>query len=95
MVDAALNATRATQSRLREICLPGSWSTYYWPPACFPKSGTPVWRKLTAGLTGIPTATPTSGGLATARRRIGVAPVRRLFDLLRGPAATGTVMPFR
>ncbi|MFW5899548.1 MAG: IS4 family transposase, partial [Jiangellaceae bacterium] len=34
------------------------------------------------------TATPTAGALAQARRRVGVAPLRWLFDLLRGPAAT-------
>jgi hypothetical protein len=55
----------------------------------FPEVGYPgVWRKLTAGLDGIPTAAPTAGALAQARRRVGVAPLRWLFDLLRGPAAT-------
>lgn len=47
-----------------------------------------MWRKLTAGLEGIPTAAPTGAALAQARRRVGVAPLRWLFDLLRGPAAT-------
>jgi hypothetical protein len=58
--------------------------------AClFPDVSYPgVWRKLIAGLTGIPTAEPTPGGLAQARRRVGVAPLRWLFDLLRGPATT-------
>jgi hypothetical protein len=32
-------------------------------------------------------AAPTAGALAQARRRIGAAPLRVLFDLLRGPAA--------
>ena len=32
-------------------------------------------------------AVPTAGALAQARRRVGVAPLRALFDLLRGPAA--------
>jgi hypothetical protein len=51
--------------------------------AClFPEVGYPgVWRKLTAGLDGIRTATPTAGPLAQARRRVGVAPLRWLFDL--------------
>lgn len=89
MVDAALTATRTTQSRLRD--LPSRVVVYLLLAAClFPEVGyCGVWRKLTAGLTGIPTATPTTGGLAAARRRVGVAPVRWLFDLLRGPAATG------
>ena len=88
MVDAALAATRTTQSRLRD--LPSRVVVYLLLAAClFPEVGYPgVWRKLTAGLAGIPTATPTTGGLAAARHRVGVAPVRWLFDLLRGPAAT-------
>ena len=32
-------------------------------------------------------AAPTAGALAQARRRVGAAPLRWLFDLLRGPAA--------
>lgn len=89
MVDEALTATKTTQSRLRD--LPSRVVVYLLLAAClFPEIGySGVWRKLTAGLTGIPTATPTSGGLAAARRRVGVAPVRWLFDLLRGPAVTG------
>ena len=31
---------------------------------------------------------PTAGALAQARRRLGAGPLRALFDLLRGPAAT-------
>jgi hypothetical protein len=46
-----------------------------------------VWAKMTAGLGGLAVATPTAGALAQARRRIGTAPLRALFDLLRGPAA--------
>jgi hypothetical protein len=88
MVDAALAATRSIQVRLRD--LPSRVVVYLLLAGClFPEVGYPgVWRKLTAGLAGIPTATPTTGGLAAARRRVGVAPVRWLFDLLRGPAAT-------
>jgi len=88
MVDEALAATRTTQARLRD--LPSRVVVYLLLAAClFPEVGYPgVWRKLTAALTGLPTATPSAGGLAQARRRVGVAPLRRLFDLLRGPAAT-------
>jgi hypothetical protein len=87
MVDAALTATRATQARLRD--LPSRVVVYLLLAAClFPEVGyCGVWRKLTAGLAGVPTATPTGGGLAQARRRVGAAPVRWLFDLLRGAAA--------
>ena len=88
MVDEALAATRTTQSRLRD--LPSRVVVYLLLAAClFPEVGYPgVWRKLTAALDGVPTPTPTATGLATARQRVGVAPLRWLFDLLRGPAAT-------
>ncbi|WP_168589607.1 IS4 family transposase [Saccharopolyspora sp. ASAGF58] len=88
MVDEALTATRTTQSRLRD--LPSRVVVYLLLAAClFPEIGYPgVWRKLTASLTGLPLVIPTTSGLAQARRRIGVAPLRWLFDLLRGPAAT-------
>ena len=88
MVDAALAATRTTQARLRE--LPSRVVVYLILAAClFPEVGyLGVWRKLTAGLTGIRTTTPTAGGLGQARHRLGAAPLRWLFNLLRGPAAT-------
>ena len=88
MVDEALVATGATQSRLRD--LPARVVVYLLLAGClFPEIGYPgVWRKLTAALAAISTATPTAGALAQARRRVGVAPLRWLFDLLRGPAAT-------
>lgn len=87
MVDEALAATRTTQSRLRD--LPSRVVVYLLLAGClFPETGYPgVWRKLTAALTDILTATPTARGLATARQRVGVPPLRWLFDLLRGPAA--------
>ncbi|MGH3904523.1 MAG: IS4 family transposase [Pseudonocardiaceae bacterium] len=89
MVDEALAATNTTQSRLRD--LPSRVVVYLLLAAClFPEVGYPgVWRKLTAALTTLlPTVTPTPSALAQARRRVGVAPLRWLFDLLRGPAAT-------
>jgi hypothetical protein len=88
MVDAALIATRTTQSRLRD--LPSRVIVYLILAGClFPEVGyLGVWRKLTAALTGLPTATPTAGGLGQARHRLGPAPLRWLFNLLRGPAAT-------
>jgi hypothetical protein len=87
MVDAALTATRATQARLRD--LPSRVVVYLLLAAClFPEVGyLGVWRKLTAGLAGIATVTPSAGGLGQARHRIGAAPLRWLFDLLRGPVA--------
>jgi Transposase DDE domain/Insertion element 4 transposase N-terminal len=46
-----------------------------------------VWHRLTAGLDGLPAARPTAAALTQARRRLGAAPLRALFGLLRGPAA--------
>jgi len=88
MVDEALTATGSTQSRLRD--LPSRVVVYLLLAGClFGEVGyLGVWRKLTAGLDGVPTATPTASALAQARRRVGVAPLRWLFDLMRGPAAT-------
>ena len=87
MVDEALAQTRTVQSRIRD--LPSRVVVYLLLAAClFPELGyLGVWRKLTAGLAGVPVAAPTAGALAQARRRIGAAPLRFLFDLLRGPAA--------
>jgi hypothetical protein len=93
MVDEALIATKTTQSRLRD--LPSRVVVYLLLAAClFPETGYPgVWRKLTSGLTGLPLPTPTASALAQARHRLGAAPLRWLFDLLRGPAATGPEIP--
>ena len=91
MVDEAVAAARVVQSRVRD--LPSRVVVYLVLAGClFPDVGWPgVWRKLTAGLVGLPVATPTAGALAQARRRLGVGPLRWLFDLLRGPAAVGRV----
>ena len=88
MVDEALAATGTTQSRVRD--LPSRVVIYLLLAGClFGEVGyLGVWDKLTGSLAGIATATPTGGALAQARRRLGVAPLRWLFDLLRGPAAT-------
>lgn len=87
MVDEALAATQTTQTRLRD--LPSRIVVYLLLAAClFPEIGyVGVWRKLTSGLTGLPMPTPTASALAQARHRLGAAPLRWLFDLLRGPVA--------
>jgi Insertion element 4 transposase N-terminal/Transposase DDE domain len=87
MVDAALACTGKVQSRVRD--LPSRVVVYLLLAAClFPEAGYPgVWAKLAGGLAGLPVADPTAGALAQARRRVGTAPLRWLFDLLRGPAA--------
>lgn len=86
MVDDALAQTHRTQQRVRD--LPSRVVIYLLlAGALFPEMGwRQVWQRLTAGLTGIAVAAPTGGALAQARRRVGHAPLRWLFDLLRGPA---------
>ncbi|GAA1709186.1 hypothetical protein GCM10009680_57630 [Streptomyces yatensis] len=67
MVDEALRAARAVQSRLRD--LPSRVVIYLILAAClFPEVGYPgVWRKLTGALVGLPVAAPTASALAQAR----------------------------
>ncbi|ONI91970.1 transposase [Actinosynnema sp. ALI-1.44] len=94
MVDHAVAETRKVQSRIRD--LPSRVVVYLLLAGClFPELGyRQVWNRLVSGLHGVDTASPTAGALCQARRRVGVAPLRWLFDLLRGPAAgiatTGT-----
>lgn len=87
MVDAVLEATRTVQARVRE--LPSRVVVYLLlAAALFAELGYPqVWARMIAGLDGIDVADPGSSALAQARRRIGVKPMRALFDLVRGPAA--------
>jgi hypothetical protein len=86
MVDAALTETGAVQQRLRKI--PARVVVYLLlAAALFEDCGyLAVWRKLTAALEAIPVATVTGTALWHARTRLGVRPMRALFDLLRGPA---------
>jgi hypothetical protein len=90
MVDAVLAETGARQRRVRD--LPSRVVVYLLlAAALFADLGyTQVWARMIAGLGGrggLSVPVPTAGALAQARRRIGVAPLRALFDLLRGPAA--------
>jgi hypothetical protein len=87
MVDAALAQTRTVQQRVR--VLPSRIVVYLLlAAALFADIGYgQVWSRMTAGLTGLTVADPSVSALAAARRRIGVAPLRALFDLVRGPAA--------
>jgi Insertion element 4 transposase N-terminal/Transposase DDE domain len=94
MVDEALTETCTVQARVRD--LPSRVVVYLLLAGClFPGLGyRQVWHRLVSGLHGVPVASPTAGAMYQARRRIGIAPMRWLFDLLRGPAAgiatTGT-----
>ncbi|WP_025620269.1 IS4 family transposase [Salinispora cortesiana] len=91
MVDDVLVATRRTQRRVR--LLPARVVVYLLLAGClFADVGyRQVWAKLVAGLRGLPVADPSGSALRQARQRLGPTPLRALFDLLRGPVATGAV----
>lgn len=89
MVDEVLAQTRAVQRRVR--LLPSRVVVYLLlAGALFAELGyVQVWGRLTAGLGGSqPVPAPSGSALAQARRRLGVAPLKALFELLRGPAVT-------
>lgn len=88
MIDEALAETGCAQQRLRR--LPARVMVYLVLAGClFSEMGYPqVWDRLVSGLDGLDVPTPTKGALTQARRRLGAKPLRFLFDLLRGPAAT-------
>jgi hypothetical protein len=84
MVDAALAETGTVQKRLR--ALPSRVVIYLLLAAgLFAELGYgQVWARMTAGLEGLAVASPGPSALAAARRRVGVAPLRALFELVRG-----------
>jgi hypothetical protein len=88
MVDEALAQTGAVQERIRK--LPSRVVIYLLLAAgLFEHLGYGgVWRKLIAGLDGLAVPTVSPAALRQARRRVGVRPLKALFDLLRGPAST-------
>jgi hypothetical protein len=49
-----------------------------------------VWDKLSAGLDAIAVTRPCASSPSRARRRLGSAPLRRLFEILAGPVAART-----
>jgi hypothetical protein len=90
LVDAVLEETGALQRRLRD--LPSRVGVYFLLAMClFPEVGYRlVWDKMTGGLGGLGglvVACPTAKSLRDLRRRVGVAPVRALFEVLAGPLA--------
>ena len=87
MVDEVLERTRRVQRRARD--LPARVVVYLLLGGClFAELGYPqVWRRLAAGLAGLPVAAPTASAMTQARRRLGAGPLRELFALPRGPAA--------
>lgn len=86
LVDAAISAAGATQQRLRR--LPTRVVVYVLlAGVLFADVGyRQVLTRLANGA-GLSICVPGSSALSQAFRRIGVAPLRELFDLVRGPAA--------
>ncbi|WP_405959011.1 transposase domain-containing protein [Streptomyces sp. NBC_00868] len=88
-VDAVLEESRCVQRRLRD--LPSRVGVCFVLAMClFPEVGYRlIWSKLTAALAGagFEVAPPTAKALRDLRRRVGVEPVRRLFEALSGPLA--------
>jgi Insertion element 4 transposase N-terminal/Transposase DDE domain len=75
--------------RIRVRDLPHRVGVYYLLAMClFPEVGyQQVWAKLVHGLEGLPLASPTTKALRDLRRRVPVAAVRSLFEVLAGPLA--------
>jgi hypothetical protein len=95
MVDDVLVTTARTQRRTR--LLPARVVVYLLLASClFAELGyRQVWARLTAGLHALPLRTPTGSALRQARQRLGPNPMKALFDLLRGPAATTAALVLR
>jgi transposase IS4-like protein/DDE family transposase len=87
LVDAVLEETGAREKRLR--LLPSRVVVYFvLALALFEHcSYRAVWGKLTTALAGLALVHPAASSLARARRRVGTAPLRRLFEILAGPVA--------
>jgi hypothetical protein len=95
LVDAALADTGRVQARIR--ALPARVVVYLLLAGClFAELGyVQVWQRLCAGLDGLQLPTPTASALTQARRRLGPAPLRALFELLCGPAPVATLSGVR
>ena len=85
LVDAVLEETGARERRLR--LLPSRVGVYFLlAMGLFPRPGyLGVWAKLTAALGGLGLAVPSQKALRELRRRVGIAPVKALFETLAGP----------
>jgi len=88
LVDAILDETGSREQRVR--LLPSRVVMYFvLALAIFERASyQAVWDKLGAGLCGIAVTRPCASSLSRARRRLGSAPLRRLFEALAGPVAT-------
>ncbi|WP_255354827.1 IS4 family transposase [Frankia sp. R43] len=87
MVDGVLAGCGAVQRRVRK--LPARVVVYLLlAAALFEDSGyLAVWARLTGALHGLELPTVTGAALRQARVRLGVRPMRALFDVLRGPGS--------
>ncbi len=90
MVDEVLAQTGAVQRRVRLV--PARVTVYLLPAAAlFTGLGyRQVFDRLCAGLAGLVSVRPSGSALRQARQRLGPAPMKALFDLISGPAATAT-----
>lgn len=87
LIDDVLERTGGTQRRLR--LLPSRVGVYsVLALVLFPQLGyVRVWDKLTSGLHGLLSRSPSEKALREVRRRLGVAPFQALFETLAGPVA--------
>jgi Insertion element 4 transposase N-terminal/Transposase DDE domain len=87
LVDDVLAETRTVQRRLRD--LPSRAGVYFVLAfGLFPHLGyARVWGKLTAGLSGLDSRSPSEKALRDLRRRLGPAPLKALFEIVAGPLA--------
>jgi Insertion element 4 transposase N-terminal/Transposase DDE domain len=85
LADAVLEEEGGLERRVR--LLPSRCGLYFLLAMClFPQSGyLGVWGKLTAGLRELGLPSPSGRALRDLRRRVGAAPVKRLFEILAGP----------
>lgn len=85
LADAVLAEHQAGERRVR--LLPSRVGIYFMLAlGLFGQAGyLGVWAKLTAGLDGLGLTVPSSKALRDLRRRVGVAPLKALFEVLAGP----------
>jgi hypothetical protein len=85
LADAVLEEEGGLEKRVR--LLPSRCGLYFLLAMCLfpelPYLG--VWGRLTAGLRALRLQAPSGKALRDLRRRIGAAPVKRLFEVLAGP----------
>ena len=85
LADAVLEEEGGLEKRVR--LLPSRCGLYFLLAMClFPETSClGAWGKLTAGLRALRIPVPSGRALRDLRRRIGAAPVKRLFEVLAGP----------